>query len=203
MRKLCKRILLCACISACVWTWDVIRDRETLNQGLIRFHVVANSDSGEDQAIKLQVRDAVVESLSDAMTEIADIDQAKAYIEENLTQIQQTANETLKALGCEETAVATLKEDVFDTRYYDTFALPAGVYRSLRITIGEGEGKNWWCVVFPTLCIPATSEGFEDVAAGAGFPDGLTAALEGEEGYEIRFFLLDLLGKWQARDFAG
>ena len=203
MRKLCKRILLCACISACIWTWDVIQERETLNEGLIRLHVVANSDSAEDQSIKLQVRDAVIESLSDAMAGIADIDQARAYIEDNLPKIEQAANKTLKALGCEETAVATLQDEVFDTRYYDTFALPAGVYQSLRITIGDGEGKNWWCVVFPTLCIPAPSDGFEDVAAGAGFPDALTAALEGEEGYEIRFFLLDLLGKWQARDFGG
>ena len=87
----------------------------------------------------------------------------------------------------------TLQKEVFDTRVYDTFTLPAGVYEALRITIGSGEGKNWWCVVFPTLCVPATSEGFEDVAAGAGFPESLTKSLEGE--YEIRFYLLDLLGK--------
>ena len=99
--------------------------------------------------------------------------------------------------------MVTLGKEVFDTRYYDTFTLPAGVYEALRITIGEGQGKNWWCVVFPTLCVPATSDGFEDVAAGAGFPDALTSALEGESGYELRFFLLDLLGKWQSRGYKG
>jgi stage II sporulation protein R len=83
----------------------------------------------------------------------------------------------------------------FSKRVYDTFSLPAGLYESLRIIIGEGEGKNWWCVVFPELCLPATSEGFEETASCAGFPDALTAALEGEEGYEIRFFLLDVLGR--------
>ena len=195
MKKNWKRIVLCACIAGCIWCWGVISDRERLNEELIRLHVVANSDSGEDQAIKLRVRDAVVESLRDAMADMADIDQAKAYILENLPKIEQAANDALKALGCDETAVATLKEEVFDTRYYDTFTLPAGVYEALRITIGEGEGKNWWCVVFPTLCVPATSEGFSDVAAGAGFPDTLTAALEGEDGYEVRFFLLDVLGR--------
>ena len=203
MKKLCKRIVLCACIAAFVWGWSVISDREKLNEELIRLHVVANSDSEEDQAIKLRVRDAVVESLSDAMADIADIDQAKAYIQENLPKIQQAANDTLKALGCEETAFVSLKEEIFDTRYYDTFTLPAGVYEALQVTIGEGQGQNWWCVVFPTLCIPATSEGFSDVAAGAGFPDTLTAALEGEEGYEIRFFLLDLLGKWESQFYKG
>lgn len=181
----------------------MISDREKLNAELIRLHVVANSDSDADQTIKLRVRDAVVESLRSAMGDVTDIDQARAYIRENLPKIQQTANETLKALGCDETAVATLKEEVFDTRYYDTFTLPAGVYEALRITIGEGQGQNWWCVVFPTLCVPATSDGFEDVAAGAGFPDTLTAALEGEEGYEVRFFLLDALGRLEGYFFKG
>ena len=157
MKKMCKRIILCTCLAACCWTWGLIADREKLNEELIRLHVVANSDSAEDQAIKLQVRDAVIASLSDAMEDVADIDQARAYIEANLPKIQQTANDALKALGCDETALVTLQEEVFDTRYYDTFTLPSGVYEALRITIGEGEGKNWWCVVFPTLCIPATS----------------------------------------------
>lgn len=199
MLKIMYRIVLCAALAGIVWLGGVISDRETLNRELIRLHVVANSDSEEDQAVKLRVRDAVVESLSDAMADISDIDEAKAYIRRNLPKIQRTANACLEKLGYEANAVATLKEEVFDTRYYDTFTLPAGIYESLRITIGKGEGKNWWCVVFPTLCLPTASEGFEDVAAGAGFPDSLTAALEGEAGYEIRFYLLDLLGKWQRR----
>jgi stage II sporulation protein R len=203
MKKILKRIVLCAAVAGVIWLWGVIAQREKLNENLIRLHVVANSDSAEDQAIKLRVRDAIVESLSEAMADIADIDQARAYIQENLPKIQRTANETLKALGCDEKAVASFQEEIFDTRYYDTFTLPAGVYEALRITIGEGEGKNWWCVAFPSLCMPATSQGFADVAAGAGFPDSLTAALEGENGYEIRFFLLDLLGKWQARGVRG
>lgn len=195
MKKLLKRIVLCACFSACFWGWGVVADRQTLNEELLRLHVVADSDSQEDQAVKLRVRDAVIESISGDLAKLSDIDQARAYIEENLPKIQQCANDALKALGCDETAVATLKGEVFDTRYYDTFTLPAGVYDALRITIGEGEGKNWWCVAFPTLCVPATTDGFEDVAVGAGFSDSLTAALEGEEGYEIRFYLLDLLGR--------
>ena len=197
MKKILKRIVLCATVAALAWTWGVVADREKLNKELIRLHVVAHSDSAEDQTIKLQVRDAVIDSLSEAMADVADMDQARAYIEENLPKIQKTANDALKALGCGETAEVSLRKEVFDTRYYDTFTLPAGVYEALRITIGEGAGKNWWCVVFPTLCVPATSEGFEDVAAGAGFPDALTAALEGERGYELRFFLLDALGRME------
>ena len=193
MKKILKRIGLCACFSAAFWVWGLLADRQTLNEELLRLHVVAASDTEEDQAIKLKVRDAVIESLSADLAKVSDIDQAKAYIQENLPKIQQVANDTLDALGCDREAVATLQEEVFDTRYYDTFTLPAGIYEALRITIGEGQGQNWWCVVFPTLCVPATSEGFEDVAAGAGFSDSLTGALEGE--YEIRFYLLDLLGR--------
>ena len=197
MKKILMRIALCAMIGGFVWCWGLITDRQTLNEELIRLHVLANSDSEEDQAIKLRVRDAVVDSLSEAMTNIGDIDQARAYIEENLPKIQKTANDALKALGCAEMAQVSLRKEFFDTRHYDTFSLPAGIYEALRITIGAGEGRNWWCVVFPTLCVPAASEGFEDVTAGAGFADALTAALEGKQGYQVRFFLLDMLGRME------
>ena len=126
---------------------------------------------------------------------IGDVEQARAYLQANLPKIQAIANQALEAAGCDCEAVVTLCREAFDTRYYDTFTLPAGVYEALRITIGAGEGQNWWCVAFPTLCLSATSEGFEAEAAGAGFPDSLTGALAGEPEYEVRFFLLDALGK--------
>lgn len=200
MKKTMKWIAFCACFAGICWIWGLIVDRQTLNEELLRLHVVADSDSEKDQDIKLKVRDAVIAGLSEDLAKIGDFETAETYIRENLAKIEKIANDTLKALGCEDTAVATLQEEAFDTRVYDTFTLPAGVYEALRITIGEGEGKNWWCVVFPTLCVPATSDGFEDVAAGAGFSDSLTKSLEGE--YEIRFYLLDLIGKWQGRRFS-
>jgi stage II sporulation protein R len=193
MKKILKRILICACLTGCVWAWGLIRDRQTLNEQLLRLHVVAASDSEADQAIKLRVRDAVIHSISEDLANIGDFEQAEQYIRENLPKIQQAANNALEAMGCDETAVASLGREVFDTRVYDTFTLPAGIYEALRITIGEGLGKNWWCVVFPTLCVPATSEGFEEVAVEAGLSETLTDTLEGE--YEIRFYFLDLLGK--------
>ena len=178
-----------------VWFGTLLADRERLNEDLIRFHVVAASDAEEDQALKLKVRDAVIHSLQSAMQDIADPQAARAYLQDNLPKIRSIANETLKAAGFDGEAVVTLCKEAFDTRYYDTFTLPAGVYESLRIVIGEGEGRNWWCVVFPTLCIPATSEGFEDIAAGAGFSEALSGALTGQTRYEVRFFLLDMMGK--------
>ena len=145
--------------------------------------------------MKLRVRDAVTEYLRQAMADITDVELAKQYIQENLPKIQTVANETLQALGCDPNAVATFCREEFDKRVYDTFTLPAGVYDALRITIGEGEGHNWWCVVFPSLCFSATAEEVEAVAAGAGFSGALTGAITGQEEYELRFFLLDALGE--------
>ena len=190
-----KRLGICFLIAALVWTGGLIADRARLRRELIRLHVVAASDSQEDQTIKLRVRDAVVESLREEMKNLKDVDQAKIYLQENLPKIELLANRVLQDAGCEDRATVQLCVEEFSKRVYDTFSLPAGLYESLRIIIGEGEGKNWWCVVFPELCLPATSEGFEETASCAGFPDALTAALEGEEGYEIRFFLLDVLGR--------
>lgn len=203
MKKLMKRVWLCASLAAVVWCWGLIADRKQLNEELIRFHVVANSDSQQDQAVKLQVRDAVIKSVESDLQKIADVEEARVYLQKNLPKIQQIANDTLIAAGFEPTAAVSLCQEAFDTRYYDTFTLPAGVYEALRITIGEGAGHNWWCVTFPGLCIPATSDGFEAEAAGAGFSDTLTDTLTGEEGYEVRFFLLDAFGRLENMFFAG
>ena len=175
-----------------VWVGMLIADRQKLRQELIRLHVVAASDSKEDQAVKLEVRDAVIGALQRELENFRDVDQAKAYLEENLPKIQTIANEVLHQAGFDRNVTVSLCVEEFTTRFYDTFTLPAGLYESLRIVIGEGEGQNWWCVVFPSLCLPATSEGFEDVACGAGFSDTLTDTLEGD--HEIRFFFLDALG---------
>ena len=195
MRKAMKRIGICFLIAAGVWMMMLVCDRQLLREELIRLHVVAASDSEMDQALKLKVRDAVVESLKAEMNNLTDPEQAKEYLQQNLPKIEALANRVLREAGCSDVATVRLCLEEFSRRVYDTFTLPAGIYQALRITIGEGEGKNWWCVVFPSLCIPATTDGFEDVAAAAGFPESLTAALEGKEGYEIRFFLLDVLGQ--------
>ena len=155
--------------------------------------MVADSDSPQDQALKLQVRDAVLLSIRDGMAQAGDAQAAKDYLLENLPKIQSAAKNCLQSLGCEDAVSVTLCKENFPRRLYDTFALPAGIYEALRITIGEGQGHNWWCVAFPTLCVPAVSRDMEAVAADAGFRDSLTGAMTGR--YEVRFFLLDLLGR--------
>ena len=192
MKKYLFRVGICLMTVCIVWTWMLVKDRQKLREELIRFHVVAASDDPADQAVKLQVRDVVIAAFQEELQNFHDMDQAKAYLQENLPKIQAVANDVLAQAGFPDTATVSLCLEEFATRVYDTFTLPAGLYESLRIVIGEGEGQNWWCVMFPSFCLPATSEGFEEVACGAGFSDTLTQTLEGE--YEIRFFFLDALG---------
>ena len=196
-------ILFCFVLAVSFWCTSLIMDRQQLNSQLIRFHVVANSDSQADQNMKLQVRDAVLQSIRTDLRNLTDTTQAKIYLEENLPRIQAIANAVLHEAGFEQKTLVTLGRETFDKRVYDTFTLPAGVYPSLRITIGEGAGQNWWCVTFPSLCIPATSEEFQQVAVTSGFSDSLTGALVGERSYEIRFYLLDLMGRLENIFYSG
>lgn len=190
-----KTIAACVCLALIVTFGSVLADKQKLSEGLIRLHVVAKSDSEADQSIKLKVRDAVIEYLQPAMTDITDASRAKVWVRENLAELEAAANQTLSTLGVDCGARVSFCREEFPRRVYDSFTLPAGIYDSLRITIGEGEGKNWWCVVFPTLCFSATAEELDSVAAGAGFSDSLTGAITGEEGYQVRFFLLETLGR--------
>ena len=195
MKKIIKWIALAAFLTVFVYMGSVISDKKQLSDGILRLHVVANSDSAADQAVKLQVRDAVLETV-DALTAGTDSKEAaQVVLAANLEKLEDAANAVLEEQGLTDRASVTLTAEEFPIREYDTFTLPAGVYDSLRITIGEGAGHNWWCVVFPSLCVPAASEGAKDTAAGAGFPDSLSGAITGEEKYEVRFFLLDVLGR--------
>ena len=160
--------------------------------------MVANSDSDEDQAVKLRVRDAVLDSIRSDLKMVGDVNQAKAYLRENLPKIQAAANRTLEAAGVDAQAVVTLQKEAFDVRKYDSFSLPAGVYESLRIVIGEGAGKNWWCVAFPELCLSAAGTDFCQTAQAAGMSQNLTESLT-QEDCSIRFFLLDALGQLETK----
>ena len=195
MKKLTK-IAVCVLIAvAFAVVGTLLMQRHALGNDLIRLHVVAASDSAEDQAQKLLVRDAVIASMEDKLAACSDVTQAKACLQENLSYMETVANDTLKAAGSSHVATVSFCREAFPIRHYDTFSLPSGVYQSLRITIGQGQGQNWWCVVFPSFCIGAASNGFAAQAAGAGFDDRLTDTLEDPETYQVSFFFLDLLGK--------
>lgn len=195
MWKFIKRSVVLLLVLALVYSLSVFSDKRELQEEVLRLHVVADSNSQEDQAVKLKVRDAVIQALEPELARVDTKEQAQALISSKLDYLEQVANKTLDDAGASDRAVVTLERESYDTRDYDTFSLPAGVYDSLRITIGSGQGENWWCVVFPSLCMPAASESVEDVAVGAGFSSSLSGAITGEKEYRVRFFLLDCLGK--------
>lgn len=195
MKKWIKRLFFLAILVACVGIGALIADSNRLKSELIRLHVVANSDTQADQAVKLQVRDALLDSLREDLELAVDASQAKAYLEEKLPKLELLANEVLDKAGFSERAHITLGMDAFPLREYDTFSLPSGLYQTLKVVIGEGNGHNWWCVVFPQLCLPATAAEFEETAVEAGLDDPMIQTLRREEPYTVRFYLLDLLGK--------
>ena len=129
------------------------------------------------------------------MGHVMTLREAKEWLRQNLPAMEAAANEVLQKLGFSDRATVTLGKEAFPLRHYDTFSLPSGVYESLRVTIGEGKGQNWWCVVFPSLCLPAAGESTEDVAAGAGFSEELTDTVTQKPNYRIRFFFMDVIGK--------
>ncbi len=161
------------------------REQQNLADKLIRLHVVANSDTQEDQTIKLQVRDAVLD-VTDKLLE-SEID-PMGQLSKNLGAIQAVANEKLEEVGCNHVAVVTLEQELFPTRDYDTFSLPAGTYTSLRVTIGAGVGQNWWCVVYPSLCLPASVGELEDAAIISGLTQGeIQVITHQDEVCELKF----------------
>ena len=165
--------------------------QQRMSEKIIRLHVVANSDSGADQAIKLHVRDAVLAAARQALQGAGDPQQA---IAQALPALEAAANAALAAQGSRDTASVSFRRELFPTREYDTFSLPSGVYRSLRVTIGAGGGHNWWCVIFPSLCVPATADGFVQAAEAGGFTRAEIGLMtQADEGYVLKFRSLELL----------
>jgi len=164
-----------------------------LYDDVLRLHVIAESDSEEDQVLKLKVRDAVLESMNGAMEECGDIDSALICAEKMLDEIQRAAEECLRENGSEYTVSAELGREKYPRRDYGASVLPAGTYHSLRIIIGEGEGRNWWCVLFPTACI-RFAQADEGAYIAAGFTPQEYRIITGSEGkLKVRFRILEIL----------
>ena len=197
MKKRISALILIAALALGLLGCAVLQaGQRQLAAKLIRLHVVANSDSDEDQAVKLRVRDAVLQAAQPYVTG-PDADGALA---ENLGALERAAAKALRSLGREDAVSVTLQNEAFPTRAYETFSLPAGVYRTLRVTIGAGAGHNWWCVVFPTLCTAASLDELETAAAAGGFSEGEVKLITGaEDGYVLKFRILELLEALKAR----
>ncbi len=163
-----------------------------LSEKLVRLHVIANSDSDEDQALKLKVRDRVLELAAKCTAQAQNTAQAQAAISHALPEIEAAAQETVYKLGYTYPVRAKLCRMYFDTREYETFSLPAGYYDACRIEIGAAAGKNWWCVMFPPLCLGAAECEFSDVADKAGLTEEEQALISsGETVYRCKFKVIE------------
>ena len=182
-----------------LWFWTgvlTVREQAALSDKLLRLHVVAASDSETDQAIKLQVRDRVLAAAARYTADADTAAEAAAALTMHLGELEEEAETCLAELGAEEAVTVTLAREEFSTREYDTFALPAGQYETLRVVIGAGEGHNWWCVVFPSLCTAATAGEMEQAAVSAGLTQGeVTWITDDDADVRVRFRILELLQK--------
>lgn len=189
----CALLVLAAALTLfCSWLGGY---RECLSGKLLRLHVVANSDSDADQALKLEVRDAVLDCAAGYLENVSDVRAAEQILGAHLAELAGAGQAVVREKGYDYAVRASLGTSHFPTKTYDGFALPAGDYRALRVTIGAGEGRNWWCVVFPALCVSAASE-WQDTAVSGGLSDeDVRLMAEEDEGYVLRFKCLELWDK--------
>ena len=183
--------LFVACL-VCTALWAEATQVRLASQ-VIRLHVLANSDSEEDKALKLEVRDRVLETTSALLAGETEPQAAAVLLDQHLDDIAQTAAQEISAQGHDYRVEVRLEQTWFPTRQYQGISLPAGNYLALRVLIGAAEGHNWWCVVFPNLCLPAVSE--RALEASTLTPGQISLLQEEETSYVFRFKALEL---WQS-----
>ena len=172
------------------------REQTDLSDSVLRLHVLANSDSAADQALKMKVRDRILAEAEAILPGETSAEEAAKDLEANLYRLAAAGAEVVAAEGYDYPVSASLEESWFPTKEYEDFSLPAGTYHALRIVIGEGEGQNWWCVVFPPLCLGSVTETVKETALEGGLNERQVALLTGEsEGYVVKFKALEL---WDA-----
>ena len=179
-------LLLALSLSLCLGTWAQGR-QSAISSKLVRLHVVAASDEEAEQALKLRVRDAVLEYLSPRLMGASDSGQARAILRQELAGIRLAAESAAEGRP----VTVALSRESYPTKSYEGFTLPAGKYESLRITLGEGKGHNWWCIVFPPVCHFASQSDMVERQLGE---EDFRLVSEGE-GYELRFRVLELWGE--------
>jgi stage II sporulation protein R len=171
-----------------------IHGESELYKSVVRLHVLANSDSDSDQNLKLKVRDAILKE-SKALFGSADTqDEAKRIIEENLEKIEALAKSVIENEGFDYGVTVVLGKEEYPTRNYESLCFPSGEYLSLRVLIGNGEGQNWWCVLFPPLCLSAATDGREAFAEVGLSTEQYNIITESSSPkYKVRFKLLEAL----------
>lgn len=165
---------------------------DDLQENVLRMHILANSDSVEDQELKLKVRDALLENSEKIFGDCNTIDEAEVQVSQKLDLIQEIAKRVIVENGYDYSVTAELTNMQFDDRTYDNLIMPSGYYDAIRITIGSAEGHNWWCVMYPAMCVSAVTEENTNVAQNY-FDDTTIDMLENHNKYELKFKFIEWL----------
>ena len=181
-------VTLCVCLLTGLWAEG---RQQRLAAGLVRLHVLAASDEAEEQAVKLRVRDAVLCYLAPYLDGVKSADEAEAILAGKLDGVRAAAESAAEGRAVR----VTLGDERYPTRDYAGFSLPAGRYRSLRVVLGEGKGHNWWCVVFPPVCLAAVER---EAVRPVMNPEDY-ALITREDGWQLRFRLVELWGELLTR----
>lgn len=196
MKKWTVAILICVALFLTVGLTPVHGETE-IYDSVVRLHILANSDSEEDQALKLQVRDAILDMTAPLLETCSDRSEAEALLRERLDDLTRTAEAVVREAGHSDPVRVEFDEEEYPERNYDSFCFPSGSYLSLRVLIGEAAGHNWWCCLFPPLCRGASSvpkEDAEDAFVSVGLtPEQYKIITESHSTvYRIRFKILEL-----------
>lgn len=169
---------------------------DSVRGSVLRLHILANSDSKYDQQIKLKVRDRLLAESGELFEQVYSYDEAVKKAEENLPLLQKAAQDEIEQLGCNLPVKVEVAKSDFSTREYEEVTLPAGEYTALRVLIGDAQGKNWWCVCYPNMCIPAVSQTME---IGSALDKQSTKIVTNSKKYVVRFKIVEIYQSIKAK----
>lgn len=173
-----------------------VQTSENISRAVFRLHILANSDSAEDQSLKLKVRDSVLKESESLFAGSSSLEETISVCRENIGRFQKTAENCIKENGCDYPVKVYVDREYFNTREYDEITLPSGIYNALKIEIGEAAGKNWWCVMFPAICLPAAEEELSGYLS-----EKEMELVNSDSKYEVRFKIVEIYEKIKSKLF--
>ena len=190
MKKLFTLCVMVLCITLVIAVIPTEAESE-IYEDTVRLHILANSDSKEDQNLKIALRDDILNEFSEQLSEYESAEEAKENLNSLLPDIESYCKEKIKEYGYSYSVNVTLTEEWYETREYDNFSLPCGYYTSLRVIIGDGEGQNWWCVMYPPLCLDIATENAPGDDGIKKYSDSQFKLIS-KNGFQAKFKILEL-----------
>lgn len=172
-----------------------IETSENISDQVFRLHILANSDSAEDQQLKLKVRDEILKKGETVFASSNSLEETIELCKNNIALFQQTAEQCLKDNGSDYEVKVYVDKEYFNTREYDEITLPSGIYNALKIEIGQGKGHNWWCVMFPAICLSSVT----DDELNKYLSEDEQKLVNSNSKYEVRFKIVEIYEKVKSK----